>query len=106
MSVEEIRRRHAAAGNTEWEHFPHDPIPHRCISDGKGNVVATVHEESETPLLSEAIVHAHNDRAFLLAEIDRLIRAQAFADIALTHRWDAASGEWVPRRPKDAGVKP
>jgi hypothetical protein len=101
VSVEEIRSRHAAAGNTEWEHWPHDPIPHRCISDGKGNVIATVHEKSEAPLLSEAIVHAHNDITELLAENERLVRAQAFADIALTHRWDPASGEWVPRRPKE-----
>lgn len=100
MSVEEIRRRHAAAGNTEWSHFS-GPKLSRYVADGKGYLVAEVFEASETPLLSEAIVNAHNDITELLAEVDRLTRAQTFADIALTHRWDPASGEWVPRRPKE-----
>jgi hypothetical protein len=91
VSVEEIRRRHAAAGNTEWEHFPYDPIPHRCISDGKGNVIATVREESETPLYSEAIVHARADIGRLLAELDRVNTALGACRTALNHHLDVCT---------------
>ncbi len=105
MSIDDIKRRHAAAaGITAWEHWPYGPGSHRCISDNNGNLIAVVHEQSETPIYSEAIVLAHEDRAELLDEVDRLTRELATAERSRADRVTSVDGAAAAARKRAAAI--